>query len=266
MNFIHNTWPVVSALIVRDMRVLRSRLLDKCIDGAIQLAIQTLSFGCFFPLLGMPKELIAPMYIGMSFVLYLFFNGYAFSTKIMHLISDHKTTILTYELTLPIDKKWVMVRYIISYIIETLIISVPLMTCGIWILSDIFSNAQGSWFLFYLFYLACLVFSGIFFMLLPFHYSSSYFWNNIWPRRLSWLLNFGALFYTWKGAYMLNPIIAAACLLNPFTYMAEGLRAVLLSGDAYLPASICLIAILCSCIASWQLLVRAIKHRLDPIN
>src|ERR1700722_11866885 len=150
MHFITHTWPIISALIARDLKVLRSRLANKFIDGLIQLAIQTLTFGCFFPLLGMPKGLIAPMYIGMSFVLYLFFNGYAFATSIMHLISDRKTTILTYELTLPIHRNWIMVRYLTSYIIEALCVSLPLMSCGIWLLADVFAHAQGSWILFFL--------------------------------------------------------------------------------------------------------------------
>jgi len=146
-----------------------------------------------------------------------------------------------------------------------LCVTLPLMSCGIWILSDVFAHAQGSWVLFFLLYLLCLLCNGLFFMMLPFHYRPFYFWNNIWPRRLSWLLNLGALFYTWHSAYTLNAPLALAMLCNPFTYMAEGLRSALLAGPQYLPAPICTFVIVLCGAACWLLLIRDMKKRLDPV-
>jgi len=256
---------IFKALIIRDLYVLRQSIRNKIIDACIRLPIEVLNFGYFFPLLGMPKQLIPPLYLGMGFALFLIFTGYSFSTTMMRLITPGNPSILEYELTLPIPKTVLFAKYILSYIIEACLVNIPLVSIGIWILRDNFSALQGSWVIFYAVLLYSLLFSGLFFMLLPMHYSQAYFWNNIWPRRLSWLLNFGAIFYTWHGAYNLNKYLAYAMLLNPFTYITEGLRSALLAGPVYISINWCILMLtvsITSCIVALQ---ASIKKRLDPV-
>lgn len=260
-----NSLRILKALIMRDIYVLRHSIINKIIDACIRLPIEVLNFGYFFPLLGMPKNLIAPLYLGMGFTLFLIFTGYSFSTTIMRLITPGNPTILEYELTLPISKAFIFGKYILSYILEACIVNLPLISIGIWILRDNFTALEGSWFIFYSTLLCTLVFSGLFFMLLPLHYTQAYFWHNIWPRRLSWLLNFGALFYTWKAAYGLNKYLALAMLLNPFTYIAEGLRSALLGGPDYIPLYVCLLVLSVYSVCCIIALNISIKKRLDPV-
>ena len=260
-----NSLRILKALIVRDLYVLRHSIVNKIIDACIRLPIEVLNFGYFFPLLGMPKTLIAPLYLGMGFTLFLMFTGYSFSTTIMRLITPGNPTILEYELTLPIPKAFIFGKYILSYMLEASLVNLPLISIGIWILRDNFIAIEGSWVILYCTILFALLFSGLFFMLLPLHYTQAFFWNNIWPRRLSWLLNFGAFFYTWKAAYALNTYLALAMLLNPFTYIAEGLRSALLGGPDYIPLSICLTMLSISCACCIIALQRSIKKRLDPV-
>jgi hypothetical protein len=260
-----NSLRILKALIIRDLYVLRHSIVNKIIDACIRLPIEILTFGYFFPLLGMPKALIPPLYLGMGFTLFLLFTGYSFSTTIMRLITPGNPTILEYELTLPIPKVFIFGKYILSYMLEACIVNLPLISIGIWVLRDNFSTIQGSWVLFYCTILFALLFSGLFFMLLPLHYTQAYFWNNIWPRRLSWVLNFGALFYTWKAAYGLNKYLALAMLFNPFTYIAEGLRSALLGGPDYIPLHLCLLVLSVSSICCIVALKTSIIKRLDPV-
>jgi len=144
-----NSFYIFRALIIRDIYVLRHNIVNKIIDACIRLPIEVLNFGYFFPLLGMPQQLIAPLYLGMGFTLFLLFTGYSFSTTIMRLITPGNPTILDYELTLPIPKTLIFGKYILSYMIEASIVNLPLISIGIWILRDNFSAIEGSWITFY---------------------------------------------------------------------------------------------------------------------
>lgn len=256
---------IFSALLSRDMRYLKSSLPSKMIDSIVLLSLQVFQFGYMFPLFGMPENIIAPLYLGMSFVLNMFFSGFSFSTVIVHMIPNHGPSQLEYHLTLPLPKRWLFGQYIASYIIETLIITIPIVTVGFWLLWPSFSEISGSWVAFGVMYLTSLLFNGVFFMMIAFYYEQGWFWNNIWPRRLSWLLNFSAALFTWRGAYALSPVIGTLILASPFTYIAEGLRASLLGGDTYLPFFVCFIAVIGSTIICVNILAKSIKKRLDPV-
>jgi ABC-2 type transport system permease protein len=250
------------SLLLRDMYILRKRLFGLIIDSIIFLVLYVLMIGKFFPLLGMPQQLIGPIFIGSSTNLTLPFFGFTHALKIS---ADLRfSRFIDYHLTLPLPKKWLFSLYIISFIIETGIISLPLLLIGSYMLSNAITLSH-TWVLFLFMYLCALVFFGVFFTWIAFHYNFDWLRKNIWPRRLSPLLNLGTNFVPWTGIHALIPLVSYFLLLNPFTYVMEGIRATFLTGYPFLPAFACIPATIIFSGIFIMLLTRSIKKRLDPV-
>lgn len=266
---VSHTWrhncAIFGALLRRDLKVLKGKFFGCIIDGFIILGLQVLTFGYLFPLLDLPREQIAPLYLGMSVIALNFFQGYSFSTLIMHMLPQNGPSMFEYHLILPLPKRWLFAEYVLSFMIEAFLVTLPLITIGFLVLHDAFATMQGSFMLFFSVYLLALLFLGLLFLLLPIHYDPQWFWGNIWPRRLSPLFNISAIFFTWKSVYAFSPVMAGLFLCNPFTYFAEGLRVALLGGDDYLSVPLCVGMLLFACLCCVFMLKNGIKKRLDPV-
>lgn len=144
---------ICSALIYRDCSVLWRRIVGVFLDSVAPLITQVTLYGYFFPLLGMANDLIAPMYIG-SVIFFILFLGYGYGLR---LIFDVKyTKFFEYFLLLPMPKRWLMIRYVISFVIEAFIVTTPLLMIGLYLLRNMFDYAQPNFFLFILCYLVLL--------------------------------------------------------------------------------------------------------------
>jgi ABC-type polysaccharide/polyol phosphate export permease len=87
----------------------------------------------------------------------------------------------------------------------------------------------------------------------------------VWARRLSPLFLLGCAYFSWKQLAGFNYSIALLVLLNPLTYVHEGLRTAFLGGSEFLPLYFCMPAVIIFCAVLILLLARAVKHRLDPV-
>jgi ABC-type polysaccharide/polyol phosphate export permease len=210
----------------------------------------------------MKPHLIAPLYIS-TFVLMLFTIGF---TQSLRMVFDIKfNRYIDYLLTLPLPKAWLFSTYVFSFMLETLLTTLPLITVGILTLHKHFPLDQIQWFAFFGFYLLALLFMSVFVLMLALSFSYQWYMDNIWPRILSPLLCIGAVFFTWNGINLFSPRVAQLTLLNPFTYVAEGIRRGLLGGSEYLPFSYCVPAVFLALAVAVLLLARGIKKRLDPV-
>jgi ABC-2 type transport system permease protein len=114
-------------------------------------------------------------------------------------------------------------------------------------------------------YLLSVTYFGIFFLASSFWYDPEWFKNNMWARRLNILLCFSSVFYPWKQVSALMPWMGRLLLLNPLTYITEGMRAALLTEADYLPLIICIpVTLFFICIDCWRL-SRGIQRQLDPV-
>lgn len=251
------------ALIRRDMHVLKKNLHSRIIDSGILVATNTLVFGKLFPLIGMPEHFIAPLFLGSSINMMLLSFGYGFALKIVYDVQYDR--FIDYHMTLPITKFWLFFSYIISFIIEALIITIPLLSLGIILLSEEFSNLRGNWIIFFSTYLLSLGLIAILFLSFSFYYDFEWFRKNLWARRLNPLFTFSTTAITWKGIALLMPRASVLIQINPLTLVAEGLRSSLLGGSDYLPLGFCIIGLTVWIIVlSWALKI-GINKRLDPI-
>lgn len=258
----YNNFCIFLALLRRDLTVMKYKLKDMIIDSLIVVATEVLVLGKLYPLLGMSADFIAPLYIGSSITFILFDLGYSFAMRYTYYTGYEE---MSYQLTLPAPKHWIIAEHIVYFVIESLIVTIPLISIGIFALSDVFGPINGSWILFTLIYLLTLIYFGTFFFASSFWYEKSWFQDNMWPRRLSILLFFSSAFYAWVDVAALSPLLGKILLLNPLTYVVEAMRGALLGQENYLPLFICIpIIVACILFDFWRTSV-GIKKRLDPV-
>ncbi|CAN5140149.1 hypothetical protein BH09DEP1_BH09DEP1_2310 [soil metagenome] len=250
------------ALVCRDVRFIVASLPGRLIDGCIIVIMQTLVIGKFLPLLGMPQELIGPLFIGMITQI-VFSSAYGIAFRQANDLK--KTKFINYQLALPLNNMWLFGQIIFSFMIEVAFISLPLIALGSIFLSTYFTIQTSSLMVTGLMYiLSLLIYSTLF---IYFVYQSEYTWflDNVWARRLTPLFFFGCGYYTWKKLYAFNNSLGLLTLLNPITYLHEGLRNVLLGGNEFIPLWICMLMSVLFCALLMFGLKSAIKRRLDPV-
>lgn len=249
-------------LVHRNLKHVVKQIPQRLIDGSIIVFMQTLAIGQFLPLMGMAPRYIPALYIGT--ITQIIFSV-AYSLAFDYINDLHKKRFIDYQLTLPLPLFWLFGVFIVTFMLEIFLVSMPLIFLGAYLLGPLFPLANAHWgaalgmlslnILFYVILLLYLAFSSEF----------TWFIDNAWARRLSPLFLLGCSFYTWKQLYTVNPGLSLLSGISPLTYAHEGLRAALLGSSAYIPLSICIPMMLFFCLIIAKLLVSAVKKRLDPV-
>lgn len=254
---------VFFSLLHRDLKVLGGRLGSLFLDNIVMLLTNVAMFGYLLPLMGMSKNLIAPLFIG--YVIMSFFElGYGLAIKIVHDVKFDK--FIDYQLSLPMSTHWLLAEYITNFAIKACVVTLPILSFGILLLGNKFVIVQTHWLAFIFMYFLSLIFFATLFLYYSFAYDYNWFRVNLWSRRLEPLFLFGAVFIVWKPLYAFSKALGILFLLNPVTYVAEGLRATLIGGNDFLPIWICMLAVSVGIVISWLLLVPAMRKKLDLVN
>lgn len=249
-------------LVYRDILVIRQKLGSMLLDASIELFVNITTFGALLPVMGMPRELIVPLYIG-GMTAQMFYFAYSFSYSVIFDIRYDR--FIDYRLTLPISKKWLFASYITKFVMETAIITAPLMTIGLFILRSNAEFINPQPLLFIAAYISTLVLFGTMFFGFSLYYEYDWFMQNIWARRLNFLFLFSPLFLVWHRVYDFSPVFARLMLLSPLTYAVEGLRSTLLGGPQYIPVPLCFFGIGIFMVLYIILIIIGAKKRLDPL-
>lgn len=253
---------IIGSLLHRDLKVLSSHLISRFIDGIVIVGLQIVEFCYILPLMGLSPSLIGPLFLG-TLLLIVFHMGFAMSLR--HLHDLHSDRFIDYQLTLPLPWQGLLLSYIIFFIIEVSIIAIPLLTTSIIFFRTQFGIEHVNIIGLLCIYPLSLLFLGILFLYLPFAYSFDWFNDNIWPRRLSPLFILSTVFLPWKQVHAFSPIIGQLFLLNPLTYVADGLRAALIGGPDFISVWRCIVILLAFTFILGAMLVFQTKKRLDIV-
>jgi hypothetical protein len=257
---------IVKALIVRDLYILRRSLCGDLLDAAILVTIQVMTYGYLLPLIGMPAHLSAPLFVGSGLFFIIITRGYVMAMRFAYKVPFEGFGILEYYLTLPLSPWLMLSHYIITFVIETCIITLPVFFVGLRLLPVPVTLSFVEWVVLISIYLQALVFWGIYYLATPFLYSFAWFRNNLWPRRLDPIICLSSTFFPWGAVYNMNSYIAYLLLISPSTYMVEGLRGALgVTVKPSLPLWLCVTVIGILIYYCWIRLHKAVIHRLDPV-
>ncbi len=250
------------ALVRRYMLVIRQQWKSQALNAGVRLFIDVIEFGGLYPAMGVPESLIAPIFIG-TIALQALFRGMGFALQ--NLFDIKFKRFIDYHLTLPLPKRWLFAAYITYFCLETAIVTLPVCTVGVVLLGDVFQTVAPQWALFPILYILSLCFYGIFFLGLSMYYEYDWFMQNLWPRRLTFLLLLSPTWFVWHKIYAFSPYAAYLMLANPVTYCNEGLRAILIGGPDYLSAYTCIGALIAWVALAIAFAARGISKRLDPV-
>src|SRR5271154_3305866 len=143
------------ALVQRDMKVFGSKFKDTLIDGMCLVGLQVTTYGFLLPQMGMKSSLIAPMYVS-TIILMLFTIGFSQSLRMVFDLKFNRY--IDYLITLPLPRHWLFGTYIFSFMLETFLTTLPLITVGIALLAQHFPLSEIQWVPFFAFYLFALLF------------------------------------------------------------------------------------------------------------
>ncbi len=253
---------VFGALVRRNLYVFRSQLRGSLIDGCAILLLDVLIFGYLFPTMGMAREMIAPVFLG-NIIFILFMASFSFSYQI--LFDVEFTRQIDYYRTLPLTKRWFFATYVVHFVLQSFIITMPLIGIGSFLLRNRFAAIQPNIPLFMICYLLGLVFFATLFMATSFLFPFAWYRINVWPRILSPLLCLSSDLFPWQKLYDFWPMVANLFLLNPITHIVESLRITFVGGPQGLSLLFCLPMIVASISIALLLLKMGIQKRLDPV-
>jgi len=229
---------VFLALLKRTSFVIIPHLKKGLIDGLFLTSIYVLLFGYLYPQMGMSKSLIGPVFIGSILTLLC---SLSYSLAVRMVLDLKYGRFIDYLFTIPTTPFWIFLWYICSFFIELVLATAPLLTFGLFLLStkiDL-SMAHIPWFI--AMYCASLLFCSIIFLGFGIRYDYDWFFDNIWARRLTPCLIASCSMFPWYRVNNFSTGIAKLFLLNPVTYIAEGLRGSLFDPTLSLSMPICLI-------------------------
>lgn len=225
----------------RNMIRIKKEFSSTLIDGLILTSSNALVFGYLFPSMGMNSALVAPVFVG-TLVTMIFNLGFSLAARVV--VDLEHNRFIDYQITLPLGSWGVLCSYIASFFIELIISISPLIVFGMMALSEALKWGNVNWLWFIPIYSISLLFVSVFFLALGLRYQYYWFFDNVWPRRLTPLVISGCIFIPWTTIARFSPLIGFVSLLNPVTYISEGLRSSLLGGTAYIAPQWCLLGVM----------------------
>ena len=259
---ISETLKITWALLQRSALIVRRHSITLIIDTLISTAVYWPVLCVFLPLMGMPAHLAPVLYIG-SMAHALFFRSVGIGYTTIADLYSHR--FIDYLTTLPTSRFIAHAHAIFEPLLTVLLVVVPALFIGLMLIpmAPILTITK-------VIKVCCITIVAVcqitpFVAALAFHYPREWIFRNIWARRLSPLFLLAPAFFPWYRAYQFSPRLSLMLLLNPFTYLCEGLRAALLDTGTSIPLSICMIMLTAFSVGSWWFLSYSITKRLDLV-
>ena len=253
------------SFLYRDFYVFSRSMWSSFINFGIIVPITlTVAFGYFLPntMITNPTVLQTTTMFAGSIMWAMF--PFAFSIQSSLLYDLRHDRFIDYQLTLVPAYAIVLERIIYGSIIVAahMIFYFPLAKL---IMGATFDTSATSWLgLFLIIYCGALLCSAYNFFVVNFADSMQKV-RSFWVRVNFPLIQLGGFFFSWKTLYGYNKTLGYCSLLNPFTYITEGLRRALLGSEQYFPLSVCVGGLLIFSAFFTLLALFFFRRNVDPI-
>jgi hypothetical protein len=246
----------------RDVKAFMKNYKDNLINNVLLIFIISFVFIRLTPLMGISQNIGGDTLIGFAATVVLFT---CYMTGLGDIEDLHNAGFLKYKSRLALPFNYFLAQIVFSYATTSLLISLPVLLLSMAFFQDIFIFASIQWFYFFaLIFASALLFASLF-VLFVFVMPLEMFRDSIWVRILWPLEAFGCLFFSWKAVYDYAPRAGMLFLLNPFTYVVEGLRCSLLPGAGYLRPLPCLGVLLGVTLIILFILFTRVKKSIDGV-
>ncbi|MBX9830822.1 ABC transporter permease [Candidatus Babeliales bacterium] len=247
-------------LFKKDLFILKRMVFRKIFDVSIWAGSTTFVTAYVFPSLGMPES-YGPCFAIGGVAIYGVFLIFVHTANF---VADmYGNQVIAYELALPIPSWLVLLQKTCSYaFLNTLLSSVIFLVAKLVLLSRL-DLGQISLIKFIPFLILANFFTAFLSLFMSSILSSMEGLSIIWPRILFPLWFFGGSQFTWITLNKCSPKFSYFCLLNPFLYVTEGMRACVLNPADSLSFFICAPVTLGITLIFAFISIRKLKQRLD---
>jgi ABC-2 type transport system permease protein len=248
------------ALLYRDIKVYNERIISRMLDAAVWAATLVIIAHYFLPMFGVESKFGVFVMIGNIAT----WGIYDMITQVAILASDILgPRDISYFLTLPINQKWILVKIALANAYKVVVGSLPLLPVGMLVTGSWDLLYTGYWFLFLFMYLLTALFYGALSLWLMSITYNMNFLTTLRARIVFPVIFFGCYQYTWLMLYKASPALGYIQLLNPITYIMEGLRSNLISNMQFMPLSICIVVLVIAGLLVGSIGINTLKKRLD---
>jgi len=259
-TYYHNA-TIITQLLYRDFYIFRQSFLSKLEMSLYLILVPTFIAKFFLPSMGLHN--FGPFILVGSIVSYGFFMC---MNNAMSLIEDVMgSQAIEYELTLPIQQSLIFFKIALSTMLQSLIITLCLVPCGLFFITD--SNPFPDLSITKLItILTCAsIFYGSFSLILATFIKSMSQVDNVWLRIFFPIWYLGCFQFPWRTLYNISPEAAYANLLNPMTLIMEAGRSATINSAGSLPFGLCCVMILLYSTISCIIGIYWMRKRLDCI-
>jgi hypothetical protein len=256
-------WHVFQHMMHADFLTLKKQVLDIIINTIVWCSTVTVSTAFIMPAFGVSQGYSLIM-VGGVLASAISFAIYPHAVNLSNdLHNNRKIGFLT---TLPIPWWLVCIKTVWSFLMAQLIIS----ACAIPVVSlFIFSSLNFfaiSWLLFASMFMLCNIFCACFTLFIATIIPNAPLGATVaWMRYVFPLWYLGGFQFTWHGLARIAPLFAKINLLNPYTYMMEGMRSAMFPQGEHISSSICACMLILFSVGFFTLGSYRIKKQLDAV-
>lgn len=251
-----------NALLYTDLRLFRKVIMTKSIDLSIWVVTTMFVMSYLLPLFGVSAEFGAINLVGLGASAGLF----EVFPSVMTMVADFEgDRVIDYYFTTPIPSWLVFFKSIVFSAIQSLFLAAVALPIGWLFLKESLAWSAISWLNFTSMLVAMSLFYGAFTLFIVSFVSGMETINSVWMRVVYPLWFMGGFQFTWYSLKAVFPACAYILLLNPITYIMEGLRAAVLGQAGYLPFWVCLLVVLLSTVLCGIIGIKRLLKRLDCV-
>lgn len=250
---------IFKQLLAADLIIFYESLKDKLINLFIWVFITLIVMGYIMPAFGLTN--FGPFQLAGLIASAGLFEVYP---SAMSLVGDFSgDRVISYHLTLPLPPWLVLLKTITYYALNALTLSLCVIPMGKLVLWNQFDLTAISWPHFAFFILLVALFYGVFTLWIASKSESVDKMGNVWMRFIFPMWFLGGFQFSWQALYNIMPGLAYVGLVNPMTYVMEGVRATVLGQTGYLSFWLAAIVLLFFIIGFGYSAITRLKVRLD---
>ena len=251
----------VQQLLKRDFYIFRKAYFQRLKMSLYWVLLSIFVTQLFLPSMGLQNY--APFILISSAISYGFFIAMQNAIGMVEDITGNQA--ILYELSLPIPQWLIFLKFALSTMLQSLIISLSIIPCGLLLLMDMHAFPDFSWIKFIIIFICAAIFYGSFALIFSAKLKSMHQIDNVWLRIIFPMWYLGCFQFPWKILYEISPTWAYLDFLNPMTFIMEGGRSATIDSAGSLSFSFCCIMILFYDAISGILGIYWMKKRLDCI-
>ncbi|MBI2775600.1 ABC transporter permease [Candidatus Dependentiae bacterium] len=251
---------VLKELLATDLYILKGTVRDQVINLCIWMISMTVVNSYLMPAFGLSLEYSAFILAGLCASAGLF----GIFPSVANLVSDFKgDQVYTYYLTLPLPSWMIFLRLIFYYALNFSLLGILVLPIGQLLIWDRFSLRHVAFGKFFLIFTLSYFFYGAFTLWIASRVPDMTKIGNVWMRFVYPIWFLGCFQFSWAVLREKSQLFSFINLMNPITYIMEGMRAAVLGQNGYLNFWICCLMIaFFGILCSWRAIV-LLKRRLD---